>query len=53
MAIGALRLPTGASQICKLPLRLEVWGYCIPSPPARTNTSTLPPQHRVCVAALA
>jgi hypothetical protein len=38
--------------MCKLSLRLEVWGYCILSPPARTNTSTLRRQARVCVAAI-
>ena len=27
--------------MCKLPLRLEVWGYTNSRPPARTNTSTL------------
>ena len=30
-----------ASQMCKLPLRLEVRGCCILSPPARTNTELL------------
>ncbi len=38
--------------MCKLPLSVEVCGYCIPSPPVRTNTSTLRRQARVCVAAI-
>jgi hypothetical protein len=36
----------------KLPLRLEVWGYSILSPPARTNTSSLLQAGFVCVAAI-
>ena len=38
--------------MCKLPRRLEVWGYTNFRPPARTNTSSLRRQAKFRVAAI-
>ncbi len=39
--ISSSTIERGASQMCKLSLRLEVWGYTNSRPPARTNLYSL------------